>query len=179
MAPKKRKADEEPEPAKSPVESTRMVTRGSEAAARRQTRSSTQGGDAKSVKPVPKKPAAARKKSKKKKEEAKSEQGEEAESDEEVDKVEDEEVNTKTIVIERCTQCNSFKTRADQVRASLESLPGITVKINPVKPRRGCFEIREEGGEKFISLLDMKRPFKPMKDLNMQEVIDNIIQKIQ
>lgn len=93
MAPKKRKADEEAEPAKSPVESTRMVTRGSEAAARRQTRSSTQGGDAKSVKPVPKKPAAARKKSKKKKEEAKS--------DEEVDKVEDEEVNTKTIVIER------------------------------------------------------------------------------
>ncbi|KAL6212209.1 hypothetical protein ACLB2K_017430 [Fragaria x ananassa] len=171
MAPKKRKADEEAEPAKSPVESTRMVTRGSEAAARRQTRSSTQGGDAKSVKPVPKKPAAARKKSKKKKEEAKS--------DEEVDKVEDEEVNTKTIVIERCTQCNSFKTRADQVRASMESLPGITVKINPVKPRRGCFEIREEGGEKFISLLDMRRPFKPMKDLNMQEVIDDIIQKIQ
>ncbi|KAL6208106.1 hypothetical protein ACLB2K_019058 [Fragaria x ananassa] len=171
MAPKKRKAGEEAEPAKSPVESTRMMTRGSEAAARRQTRSSTQGGDAKSVKPVPKKLAAARKKSKKKKEEAKS--------DEEVDLVEDEEVNTKTIVIERCMQCNSFKTRADQVRASLESLPGITVKINPVKPRRGCFEIREEGGEKFISLLDMKRPFKPMKDLNMQEVIDNIIQKIQ
>ncbi|KAM5566205.1 hypothetical protein ABKV19_019932 [Rosa sericea] len=171
MAPKKRKADEEAEPAKSPAESTRMVTRASEAAARRQTRSSTQGGHGKRVKPVPRKPAvAARKKSKKKEEEAKSEEGDEAEA---------EEANMKTIVIERCTQCNSFKTRADQVRASLEGLPGIRVTINPVKPRRGCFEIREEGGETFISLLDMKRPFKPLKDLNMQEVIDNIIQKIQ
>ncbi|PRQ28081.1 hypothetical protein RchiOBHm_Chr6g0312181 [Rosa chinensis] len=174
MAPKKRKADEETEPAKSPAESTRMVTRASDAAARRQTRSSTQGGHGKSVKPVPRKLAVAARKKSKKKEEAESEQGEVAKSEEG-----DEEVNMKTIVIERCTQCNSFKTRADQVRASLEGLPGIRVTINPVKPRRGCFEIREEGGETFISLLDMKRPFKPMKDLNMQEVIDNIIQKIQ
>ncbi|XP_062022813.1 uncharacterized protein LOC133739107 [Rosa rugosa] len=173
MAPKKRKADEETEPAKSPAESTRMVTRASDAAARRQTRSSTQGGHGKSVKPVPRKPAVAARKKSKKKEEAESEQGEVAKSEE------GDEVNMKTIVIERCTQCNSFKTRADQVRASLEGLPGIRVTINPVKPRRGCFEIREEGVETFISLLDMKRPFKPLKDLNMQEVIDNIIQKIQ
>ncbi|KAJ6745231.1 SELENOPROTEIN H [Salix koriyanagi] len=37
-------------------------------------------------------------------------------------------------------------------------------------PRRGCFEIREEGGETFTSLLNMKRPFPPLKGLDMDEV---------
>ncbi|RVW52306.1 hypothetical protein CK203_003725 [Vitis vinifera] len=73
------------------------------------------------------------------------------------------------------------------------------------QPRRGCFEIREEGGEKYISLLkflanhvikalffllvasylhvfnlqDMKRPFAPMKALDMDKVISDIIDKIK
>ncbi|KAJ6361156.1 hypothetical protein OIU78_001741 [Salix suchowensis] len=38
------------------------------------------------------------------------------------------------------------------------------------QPRRGCFEIREEGGETFTSLLNMKRPFPPLKGLDMDEV---------
>ncbi|KAK3038189.1 hypothetical protein RJ639_030296 [Escallonia herrerae] len=51
-------------------------------------------------------------------------------------------------------QCNAFKTRAIQVKNGLEDgLSGITVLLNPGKPRRGCFEIREEGGETFLSLL--------------------------
>ncbi|KAK3008902.1 hypothetical protein RJ639_013199 [Escallonia herrerae] len=61
---------------------------------------------------------------------------------------------SKTIVIEHCKQCNAFKTRAIQVKNGLEDgLSGITVLLNPGKPRRGCFEIREEGGETFLSLL--------------------------
>ncbi|XP_024025533.1 selenoprotein H [Morus notabilis] len=85
----------------------------------------------------------------------------------------------KTVVIEHCKQCNSFKTRALQVKEGLEKdVPGITVEVNPDKPRRGCFEIREKGGETFISLLELKRPFKPMKDLDMNQVIDDIIGKI-
>ncbi|XP_028802390.1 uncharacterized protein LOC114757489 [Neltuma alba] len=84
-----------------------------------------------------------------------------------------------TIVIEHCKQCNSFKTRANLVKEGLEkSVPGITVILNPEKPRRGCFEIREEGGEIFISLLDMKRPFTPMKQLDMDKVIADIIDQI-
>ncbi|KAH1082805.1 hypothetical protein J1N35_022566 [Gossypium stocksii] len=47
------------------------------------------------------------------------------------------------------------------------------------EPKRGCFEIREEGGETFISLLDMKRPFKPIKELDMEKVISDIIEKIK
>nr|XP_025659635.1 uncharacterized protein LOC112755635 isoform X1 [Arachis hypogaea] len=64
------------------------------------------------------------------------------------------EPSRKTIVIEHCKQCNSFKTRANLVKEGLEKRSsGITVILNPEKPRRGCFEIREEGGKKFISLL--------------------------
>ncbi|KAJ9184167.1 hypothetical protein P3X46_007933 [Hevea brasiliensis] len=86
----------------------------------------------------------------------------------------------KTIVIEHCKQCTSFKTRAIQVKNGLENaVPGINVLLNPDKPRRGCFEIWEEGGEKFISVLDMNRPFKPMKDLDMEKVISDIIDKIK
>ncbi|XP_039017910.1 selenoprotein H-like [Hibiscus syriacus] len=86
----------------------------------------------------------------------------------------------KTVVIEHCKQCNSFKTRAFQVKYGLEKgVPGVKVTLNPEKPRRGCFEIREEGGDTFISLLDMKRPFKPMKDLYMEKVISDIIEKIK
>ncbi|KAI3990554.1 hypothetical protein MKX01_022854 [Papaver californicum] len=77
-------------------------------------------------------------------------------------------------------QCNRFKVRALQVKAGLEDgIPGINVVINPEKPRRGCFEIHVEGGDTFVSLLDMKRPFKPMTDLVMEGVIADIVGKIK
>ncbi|VFQ78761.1 unnamed protein product [Cuscuta campestris] len=83
----------------------------------------------------------------------------------------------KTVVIE---QCNSFKTRALKAKEALEAaVSGVRVVVNPEKPRKGCFEIREEDGETFVSLLDMKRPFKAMKDLDMDEVITGIIDKIK
>ncbi|GMI81562.1 hypothetical protein HRI_001825500 [Hibiscus trionum] len=88
--------------------------------------------------------------------------------------------HNKTVIVEHCKQCNSFKTRAFQVRDGLQKgAPGVNVLLNPGKPRRGCFEIREEGGETFISLLDMKRPFKPMKELDMEKVVSDIIEKIK
>ncbi|GAB4836888.1 hypothetical protein Ancab_001799 [Ancistrocladus abbreviatus] len=60
----------------------------------------------------------------------------------------------KTIIIEHCKQCTSFKKRALAVKDGLEKgVSGITVLVNPEKPRRGCFEIREEDGEVFLSLL--------------------------
>ncbi|KAJ3683959.1 hypothetical protein LUZ61_013123 [Rhynchospora tenuis] len=87
--------------------------------------------------------------------------------------------DAKSIIIEACKQCNAFKTRALKVKEGLQSaLPAISVSINPLKPRRGCFEIREEGGEIFISLLNMPRPFTPMKKLDMDELIQDIIKKL-
>ncbi|THG07291.1 hypothetical protein TEA_001881 [Camellia sinensis var. sinensis] len=57
-------------------------------------------------------------------------------------------------------QCNSFKTRAIQVKNGLESgLSGVNVLVNPEK--------------------DMKRPFTPMKALDMDKVISDIIDKIK
>ncbi|MFS7888242.1 hypothetical protein Hanom_Chr00s000001g01592631 [Helianthus anomalus] len=77
-------------------------------------------------------------------------------------------------------QCNQFKVRAVKVKLGLEdAVSGITVLVNPEKPRRGCFEVREEGGKTFISLLDMKRPFAPMKALDMDAVISDIVNQIQ
>ncbi|CAL9163785.1 unnamed protein product [Musa hybrid cultivar] len=85
----------------------------------------------------------------------------------------------KTIIIEACKQCTSFKTRAVKVKEGLESaVPGIVVAVNPDKPRRGCFEIREENGQVFVSLLNMPRPFTPMKKLDMDAVVEDIIKKI-
>ncbi|KAL6556373.1 hypothetical protein OROGR_005661 [Orobanche gracilis] len=87
---------------------------------------------------------------------------------------------SKTVIIEHCKQCNSFKTRAIQVKIGLEKgVEGVNVLVNPEKPRRGCFEIRVKGGDIFVSLLDMKRPFEPMKKLDMEKVISDIVEKIR
>ncbi|XP_014503958.1 selenoprotein H [Vigna radiata var. radiata] len=101
-----------------------------------------------------------------------------ADKEEEIEE-DEEEASSKTIVVEHCKQCNQFKMRANLVKERLEKADcGVNVILNPEKPRRGCFEIRQEGGKKFISLLDMKRPFKPMRDLDMDKVISDIIDEI-
>lgn len=87
---------------------------------------------------------------------------------------------SKTIVIEHCKQCTQFKKRAIKVKDELEKeVAGVNVVLNPEKPRRGCFEIREEGGDIFVSLLDMKRPFPPLKALDLDQVISDIVEKIR
>ncbi|KAF7043138.1 hypothetical protein CFC21_052561 [Triticum aestivum] len=87
--------------------------------------------------------------------------------------------NGKRVIVEACTQCQQFKRRALKVKEDLESaVPGVSVTINPEKPRRGCLEIREEGGDVFISLLNMPRPFNKMRELDMDKVTKDIAQKI-
>ncbi|GLT85141.1 hypothetical protein SLE2022_033390 [Rubroshorea leprosula] len=185
MAPKKRQSEAEEEQPKP------------ELAVRRVTRSSTRQADAKpavvsrSELPKKKKVKTVTKKVEKAEENVVAEEKEETgkPEEEEKGKVEEDEKkgdngdeldNKRTIVVEYCKQCNSFKTRAFQVRDGVEKgVSGVMVKLNPDKPRRGCFEIREEGGETFISLLDMKRPFKPMKELDMEKVISDIVDKIK
>ncbi|OMO86101.1 Selenoprotein, Rdx type [Corchorus capsularis] len=188
MAPKKRKTTDggEEEQAKPQADATfRRVTRSM----------SKQGGSSSSgpAQPV-KKPKAPRGKAKATAKEetesaAKVEEADAAVAEEEGLKedavAEDEAVagegaNNKTVIVEHCTSCREFKTRASQVKDGLEEgVPGITVLLNPVKPRKGCFEVREEGGETFISLLDMKRPFNPMKALDLDDEISKIIEKIK
>uniref|UniRef100_A0A1D1YJP8 Selenoprotein H n=1 Tax=Anthurium amnicola TaxID=1678845 RepID=A0A1D1YJP8_9ARAE len=86
----------------------------------------------------------------------------------------------KTVIVEACKQCQQFTKRAMMVKDGLESgVPGITVIVNPEKPRRGCFEIREADGETFVSLLNMIRPYKPMRELDMDALISDIIKKVK
>ncbi|KAG5386719.1 hypothetical protein IGI04_038189 [Brassica rapa subsp. trilocularis] len=121
---------------------------------------------------------AATKKIKKEKEEAVVE--DHVDEEEEEEEEEEEVSEKKTIVIEHYKQHKSFKERANKVKEGLENaVPGIIVTLNPLKPRRGCFEIREEGGESFITLLDMKKPFTPMTELDMEEVVSNIVERIK
>ncbi|KAJ0030469.1 hypothetical protein Pint_12637 [Pistacia integerrima] len=201
MAPRKRKAvgGEEAPAAKPQTTSMRMTRRATRQANLDLNESATELAKAE----LPKKRAKKAKPAKKpKKEEVKAE-----ETDSEKEKPEGEEAGgdeseKRTIVIEHCKQCSSFKTRANLVKDGLEKdVAGITVLLNPEKglnrlgykklggkkhfvmrnkaPRRGCFEIREEGGETFISLLDMKRPFIPMKELDMNKVISDIVEKLK
>ncbi|ESQ46430.1 hypothetical protein EUTSA_v10000334mg [Eutrema salsugineum] len=194
MAPRKSKVSGEDKGKSVAVTSTRQ-TRSMD----RQTRSQTQrrGGNSsgssssklmkfespekKKRKTKAKEGGSAKKKAKKEEEAAVEVKTEDEESAKEDDVAADEDDSEKKkIVIEHCNQCKSFKERANEVKEGLEiAVPGILVTVNAVKPRRGCFEIREEGGETFVSLLDMKRPFTQMKELNMEEVIANIVERIK
>ncbi|MBA0835966.1 hypothetical protein Goarm_008214 [Gossypium armourianum] len=107
--------------------------------------------------PTKEKPKA---KAKRQKKSAADEDGAKAEAAPEELAVADGGSHNKTVVVEHCKQCNSFKTRAFQVRDGLEKgVPWVKVLLNPEK--------------------DMKRPFKLMKELDMEKVISDIIEKIK
>ncbi|KAL4570367.1 hypothetical protein LXL04_026019 [Taraxacum kok-saghyz] len=180
MAPTKRKSDGKADIASEKIKSTR-VTRSS-------TRQASQGVEKVVVEAAPEpkkakltskeKPDAKAKPSPKPKSnsKAKAKATDEAAADPPSNGV----TASKTIVIEHCKQCTQFRIRADKVKLGLETaVSGINVVVNPEKPRRGCFEVREEGGKTFISLLDMKRPFGPMKALDMDAVISDIVDQVK
>jgi len=94
---------------------------------------------------------------------------------------EEAELPTSGIIIEACKQCNAFKTRALKLQELLtENIPDLKVTINPEKPRKGYFEARRvETGEIFVSLPDMKRPFPPLKQLDIDELAAEILGKLE
>jgi selT/selW/selH-like putative selenoprotein len=107
-------------------------------------------------KAAPKKKAAKRGKKASEEEEEEDVQGDEDDASEEVPEVPVAKVSngvSTRIVIEHCKQCNSFKTRALKIQDALKlAIPDLDIAINPEKPRRGCFEIRDSNGNIFISL---------------------------
>nr|VDD13051.1 unnamed protein product [Brassica oleracea] len=195
MAPKKSGGEgmAKPTTVTTPVRQTRSMDRKT----RSQTRRDSPGGGSSSSKlftfespekrkrkPKAKDAGPATKKIKQEKEEAADEEGKKPEEDDDdvaaAKEEGDDGAEHKRIVIEHCKQCKSFKERANELKDGLEiAVPGIIVTVNADKPRRGCFEIREEGGQTFVSLLDMKRPFKEMKDLDMEQVIADIVEKLK
>jgi translation initiation factor 1 (eIF-1/SUI1) len=68
-----------------------------------------------------------------------------------------------------------FKTRAGKVEKALTAL-GHTVRINPDKPRKGSFVITIEDHEQpIVELLSMARPFKALREMDMDEVVKDVL----
>lgn len=87
---------------------------------------------------------------------------------------------TREIIVEHCKQCQCFKVRASKVEKELKgAIHDVEVKINPEKPRRGCFEIRDGEGNIFLSLQNMPRPFTKLKQWDLDGTISEIIEKIK
>ncbi|KAK6117087.1 hypothetical protein DH2020_049132 [Rehmannia glutinosa] len=87
---------------------------------------------------------------------------------------------SKTIIIEHCTQSKSFKTKANQVKKGLEkAVAGVKVELNPENPREGCFEVREESGDTFVSMLGVESPFDEIKALDVEKVVSDIVERIR
>jgi len=54
------------------------------------------------------------------------------------------------------------------------------VSINAEKPGRGNFIVRIAGQDKpVVELLAMKRPFPPLKELDMDDVCDKVLKAIE
>jgi len=84
--------------------------------------------------------------------------------------------NTGIVVsIEACKQWNAFKTRALKVQKAVGSKA--TVKINESKPGKGNFIIKV-GENTVIELLGLKRPFPPLKALDMDDVNEQVLNAI-
>eukprot|EP00252_Welwitschia_mirabilis_P014121 TRINITY_DN31165_c0_g1_i1.p1 TRINITY_DN31165_c0_g1~~TRINITY_DN31165_c0_g1_i1.p1 ORF type:complete len:191 (+),score=36.30 TRINITY_DN31165_c0_g1_i1:261-833(+) len=87
---------------------------------------------------------------------------------------------SRNIVIEHCKQCQCFKRSAAKVENGLkEAFTDLKVTINPDKPRRGCFEVRDDKGNLFLSLQDLKRPFTKLKEWDLDKTVADIIDKIK
>jgi translation initiation factor 1 (eIF-1/SUI1) len=53
------------------------------------------------------------------------------------------------------------------------------VVINDEKPRKGAFVVTVSGvKEPIVELLDLKRPFGPLKALDMEEVLQNVLKHL-
>ena len=99
---------------------------------------------------------------------------------EEVEKsaAESEEKSLKTVFIEASKECNAFKTRAAKIAEAVGSRA--KVLINQEKPGKGNFVILVSGvDEPIIELKGMKRPFTPLKALDMDEVASKVLKALE
>lgn len=68
-----------------------------------------------------------------------------------------------------------FKRSADKLEKLLKDAD-VVVKQNPVKARKGTFSVRiDEGGDYVIELVSMPRPFKKLRETNIEELAEKVI----
>jgi translation initiation factor 1 (eIF-1/SUI1) len=84
----------------------------------------------------------------------------------------------KVVTIEACKQWGAFKSRAAKIQKAVGKKA--TVEINKEKPGRGNFVVRVSGVEEpIVELLSLKRPFPPLKALDMEEISNKVISAIE
>jgi len=68
-----------------------------------------------------------------------------------------------------------FRTRATKLEGLLKAA-GFKVVMNPEKARKGTFEVRVVGQpEPAVSLIGMPRPFKLLRELDIEDLAQKII----
>lgn len=84
----------------------------------------------------------------------------------------------KTIVtVEACKQWGAFKTRANKIAKAVGDKA--VVQINKEKPGKGNFVVRVSGvKDPIVELLGMKRPFPPLKALDMDDICAKVLEAL-
>ena len=73
-----------------------------------------------------------------------------------------------------------FKTKAKKITEGLAAADIIRVAINEDKPRRGAFVISVAGrNEPIVELLGLARPFTKLRELDLDETVQNIVAAVQ
>jgi hypothetical protein len=81
-----------------------------------------------------------------------------------------------SVTIEACKTCGGLIKAKNLVKALKGKAEAI---INPEEPGKGNFVIRVNGGEPVVELLAMTKPFTPIKELNMEDVIAKVLQAVE
>ena len=83
----------------------------------------------------------------------------------------------KTVVIEACKQWGAFRSRATKIANAVGNKA--IVEINKEKPGKGNFIVSVSGlDEPIVKLLGLKRPFPPLKALDMEEICSKVVEAI-
>lgn len=70
-----------------------------------------------------------------------------------------------------------FRNKAAKVEKALKEA-GFTVSVNPEKPRKGSFVITiDSNPEPEVEFLDLPRPFKKLREFDLDQAIADIIAK--
>jgi hypothetical protein len=81
-----------------------------------------------------------------------------------------------SVTIEACKTCGGLTKAKNLVKALKGKAEAI---INAEEPGKGNFVIRVNGGEPVVELLSMTKPFTPIKELDMEDVIAKVLQAVE
>ncbi len=70
-----------------------------------------------------------------------------------------------------------FKTKAGKLETALKAA-GFNVVVNDTKPRKGTFAVKIDGvATAIVELVSMARPFKGLRELDIDQLGQDIIEK--